>query len=307
MPDRAAQDPRGTGFLSGIPRVPMSHPPTLTSLRAFAVVGQCLSFTQAAYRLGVTQSAVSRQIRHLEETLDTPLFRRTGSAVALTEAGIALHERLTDAFDQMDDAVRDIRASVPRQKLTVLAPPTFSARWLASRMADFRARFADLDLSVHVRPDDALRFDCTIRYGQAPRERHLSRQIAIEQHVLVCSPGLADGAERWRDSAVLHVLDGPSRMTTWDTWLAGAQPDAARLPQHMMEFATLDMVIQATLAGAGIAMIDRNMIADELAQDRLVQLDPTVVTGPRGYWLDVTQDQLSRGRVARFARWLQQG
>ena len=108
----------------------MSVPPSLTSLRAFATVGQCLSFTEGARRLGVTQSAVSRQIRQLESALDIALFRRIGNAVELTEPGAILHERLAGAFDLIDDAVLEARRTVPRQKLTLLAPPTFAARWL---------------------------------------------------------------------------------------------------------------------------------------------------------------------------------
>ncbi|SEU10665.1 LysR substrate-binding domain-containing protein [Paracoccus homiensis] len=284
----------------------MSRSPSLTSLRAFSVVGQCLSFTQAAYRLGVTQSAVSRQIRQLEEALDTPLFRRIGNAVALTEAGAALHERLTDAFGQIDDAIRDAHAVVPRQKLTVLAPPTFSTRWLARRMQDFRSRHEDLDLAIHTRPDEAVRFDCTIRYGCLPRDRHLSNPILTEQHILVCAPELLDEGEAWRNTAVLHVLDGISRMQTWENWLQLSTEFAGVLPQNVMELATLDMVIEAARAGAGIALIDRNMIECELATGQLVPIDPTTMTGPYTYWLDVTHDQISRSRVARFSRWLRQ-
>lgn len=284
----------------------MSHSPSLTSLRAFSVVGLCLSFTQAAHRLGVTQSAVSRQIRQLEESLDTPLFRRIGNAVALTEAGIALHERLTDAFGQIDDAIRDARAIVPRQKLTILAPPTFSTRWLARRLQDFRSKHADLDLAIHTRQDEAVRFDCTIRYGCLPRDRHLSNPILSEQHVLVCSPDLLGLGETWRTTAILHVLDGMSRMQTWEDWLQLSTDFVGSLPQNTMEFATLDMVIEAARARAGIAMIDRNMIEHELETGQLALIEPTMMTGPYAYWLDVTHDQISRSRVARFSRWLRQ-
>src|SRR5690606_37628363 len=133
--------------------LPMSVTPSLTSLRAFATVGQCLSFTEGAHRLGVTQSAVSRQIRHLESTLDIALFRRIGNAVELTEAGAVLHERLADAFDLIDEAVIEARATLPRQKLTLLAPPTFASSWLSRRLVSFRQRFPDLDLSLHLSPD----------------------------------------------------------------------------------------------------------------------------------------------------------
>ncbi|HEY0213811.1 MAG TPA: LysR family transcriptional regulator [Paenirhodobacter sp.] len=283
----------------------MPAPPTLTSLRVFTAVGQCLSFTQAAQRLGVTQSAVSRQIRHLEETLDIPLFRRTGNGIALTEAGTALHERLAVAFDLMDEAVHEVRATVPRQKLTVLAPPTFAARWLARRLTHFRQRFSDLDLSVHLRPEDDVRFDCIIRFGIDAHGRHSSTQLMIEQHIAVCAPDLWADSERLRKSCLLYVLDEARRLPTWENWFAATQHDRRDLPETAMEFATLDMVIQAALTGAGLAVVDRNMIEFELQAGTLIQIDPVVVTGPFGYWLDISGERLARSRVVHFARWLQ--
>lgn len=151
----------------------MSSTPSLTSLRAFATVGQCLSFTEGAHRLGVTQSAVSRQIRQLETALDIALFRRIGNTIELTGAGAVLHER-------------------------------------------------------------------------------------------------------------------------------------SGLPENAMEFATLDMVTQAAVSGAGLAVIDRNMIESELGSGALVQIDPVVVTGPYGYWLDISTERLATSRVVHFARWMQQ-
>lgn len=284
----------------------MSVAPSLTSLRAFAVVGQCLSFTQAAHRLGVTQSAVSRQIRQLESTLDIALFRRIGNSVALTEAGAVLHERLLVSFDLMDEAVREVQATVPRQTLKVLAPPTFAARWLARRLTSFRQRFPDLDLSLHMRGDENVRFDCVVRFGAGPRERHTSTRLMIEQHIAVCAPSLAADPERLRSSCLLYVLDETRRLPTWDNWLAATQRDRRDLPETAMEFATLDMVIQAALTGAGLAVVDRNMIEAELQDGSLIQLDPVVVTGPIGYWLDISGERLAHSRVVHFSRWLQQ-
>lgn len=284
----------------------MSVSPSLTSLRAFTVVGQCLSFTEAAHRLGVTQSAVSRQIKQLESTLDIALFRRIGNSVALTEAGAVLHERLMVSFDLMDDAVREVRATVPRQTLKVLAPPTFAARWLARRLTSFQQRFPDLDLSLHMRADDNVRFDCVVRFGAGPRERQTSTQLLIEQHVAVCAPELQADPERLRRSCLLYVLDEARRLPTWDNWLAATRHDHRDLPENAMEFATLDMVIQAALTGAGLAVVDRNMIEAELQAGTLIQFDPVVVTGPIGYWLDISGERLSHSRVVHFARWLQQ-
>lgn len=284
----------------------MSVPPTLTSLRAFATVGQCLSFTEGAHRLGVTQSAVSRQIRQLESTLDITLFRRIGNSIELTEAGAVLHERLAEAFDLMDEAVLEARATVPRQKLTLLAPPTFGTRWLSRRLVSFRQRFPDLDLSLHLSPDDNVRFDCVIRFGTDPRDRHSSTRLMVEQHIAVCAPDLREDPERLRQSCLLYVLDRALRLPTWDNWFAATRHDRRDLPENAMEFATLDMVIQAAVTGAGLAVVDRNMIESELASGALIQIDPVVVTGPFGYWLDISTERLARSRVVHFARWLQQ-
>ena len=284
----------------------MPSSPTLTSLRAFATVGQCLSFTEGAHRLGVTQSAVSRQIRQLESTLDLPLFRRIGNSIELTEAGAVLHERLAEAFDIMDEAVMEARATVPRQKLTLLAPPTFSARWLSRHLVSFRQRFPDLDLSLHLSADDNVRVDCVIRFGADPRDRHVSTRLMVEQHIAVCAPDLWADPDRLRQSCLLYVLDRALRLPTWDNWFASTQHDRRDLPENAMEFATLDMVTQAAVSGAGLAVIDRNMIEPELQSGALIQIDPVVVTGPYGYWLDISTERLARSRVVHFARWLQQ-
>jgi DNA-binding transcriptional LysR family regulator len=283
----------------------MTVPPTLTSLKVFAAVGQCLSFTQAARHLGVTQSAVSRQIKQLEDTLDIVLFRRVGNSVYLTEAGALLHERLADAFDIMDDAVRDARATVPRQKLTVLAPPTFAARWLSRRLAEFQQRFPDLDLSLHTSSDDNLRFDCAVRFGIDKSERHTSTRLMIEQHIAICAPDLWSDPDRLRRSSLLYVLNDARRLPTWDNWFATTKYERADLPENAMEFATLDMVINAAVSGAGLAVVDRNMIVSELGAGTLVQIEPVVVSGPFGYWLDIPSERFSRSRVVHFARWLQ--
>ncbi|WP_417474063.1 LysR substrate-binding domain-containing protein [Leisingera sp.] len=145
--------------------------------------------------------------------------------MALTEAGVALHERLPDAFGQIDDAIRDAHAAVRRQRLTVLAPPIFSTRWLARRMQNFRSKHEDLDLAILTRPDEAVRFDCTIRYGCLPRDRHSSNPILTEQYFLVCAPELLAEGEAWRTTAVLHVLDGISP-TRWRTGCS-SRPNAS--------------------------------------------------------------------------------
>ena len=104
----------------------LKNSPSLTSLRAFSVVGNCLSVTGAAQQLGVTQSAVSRQIKALENTLDFKLFDRVGNSIALTADGQAFHQRIFATFGLLEDALNDATGSFPRQKINLLAPPTLA-------------------------------------------------------------------------------------------------------------------------------------------------------------------------------------
>ena len=110
----------------------MKNLASLTSLRVFSVVGKRLSFTDAAKELGVTQSAVSRQIKSLENSLNIDLFNRVGNSVSLTKDGESLHRRIFEIFGLMEDAISDITNSVQQRKLNILAPPTLAARWLPS-------------------------------------------------------------------------------------------------------------------------------------------------------------------------------
>ena len=111
--------------------------PSLTSLRAFSIVGDCLSVTGAAEQLGVTQSAVSRQIKALEDSLDFKLFDRIGNNIALSPEGRALHQRIFTTFGLLDDAINDATNSFARQKINLLAPPTLAARWLTRRLSEY--------------------------------------------------------------------------------------------------------------------------------------------------------------------------
>lgn len=119
----------------------MKSLPSLTSLRTFSVVGKCLSFTEAARQLGVTQSAVSRQIKSLEESLDLKLFDRVGNSISLTISGQSLHKRVFETFGLMADAVSDATGSSQQQKLNILAPPTLAARWLTRRLSSYPHEF----------------------------------------------------------------------------------------------------------------------------------------------------------------------
>ena len=282
----------------------LKNSPSLTSLRAFSVVGNCLSVTGAAQQLGVPQSAVSRQIKALEDTLDFKLFDRVGNSIALTADGQAFHQRIFVTFGLLEDALNDATGSFPRQKINLLAPPTLASRWLTRRLPTYPKRFPGIELAVHTEPRPNIRMDCVIHFGTHPTEGSDHVKLLVEQHIAVCSRELFEDREAMRTSCLLHVFDKGVRFPLWEDWLA-LEPDHPDLPTGAsMEFASLELAIQAAKNSVGTAVVDRNMIEYELGAGSLVQISPTMVVGPNGYWLEISAEQQAKGRSVGFFRWL---
>ena len=282
----------------------MNNFPSLTSLRAFSVVGNCLSVTGAAGKLGVTQSAVSRQIKALEETLDLKLFDRLGNSIALTAEGQVLHQRVYEIFGLLEDAVSEASATMRQHKINLLAPPTLAARWLTWRLSTYPVQFPGVELAIHTEPRPDIRMDCIVNFGTQPTAGSEHVHLLVEQHIAVCSPQLFKDRQAMRASCLLHVFDKGVRFPLWEDWLA-LEPNNADLPiGASMEFATLELAIQAAKNSVGVAVVDRNMIEYELDAGSLIQVSPTTVVGPNGYWLEISGEQQAKRRSVQFFRWL---
>ena len=291
-------------FHSGLRIAPMNNSPSLTSLRAFSVVGNCLSVTGAAKHLGVTQSAVSRQIRALEDALDLKLFDRVGNSISLTEEGRVFHQRIFETFGLLENAVGEATGSLQRHKINLLAPPTLASRWLTRRLPSYPQRFPGVELAVHTEPWPDIRMDCVVQFGAHPTAGSEHVQLLVEQHIAVCSPALFEDRKAMRASCLLHVFDKGVRFPLWEDWLA-LEPDNPDIPSGTsMEFATLELAIQAAKNSVGVAVVDRNMIEYELNAGSLVQISPTTVVGPNGYWLEISEEQQAKTRSVQFFRWL---
>lgn len=282
--------------------------PSLTALRVFETAGKQLSFTQASKQLHVTQGAVSRQIKQLEDYLGVPLFVRLHHKLELTDAGQQLLLKLEQSFNLMEGAIQEIRDPNQRQKLHILVPPTFATRWLTARLADFRYRFPELELSIHDHRNDQVRFDCEIRFGRTAQPKHFSELLFLEQHVLVCEPELqlrADSLEK-ESNNLLHILHDSKKLPVWEDWLSTAQLSDIVDAKRGIEFSTLDQVINAIKAKVGFAVIDKNMISNELRDKTLVQHGDIEVSGPYGYWIDIPADNQGLSKVIHFTDWLRE-
>lgn len=261
--------------------------PPLNALRVFEAAARHLSFTRAAEELHVTQTAVSHQVKLLEDTLGQPLFRRFNRRLVLTEAGQAYLPPLRDAFDAMDAATKQIgRRGGPRQ-LRITTLQSLAAKWLVPRMPRFQARHPGLDLllstgehAVDFRRED---IDLGIRLG-AGNYPGLHVEYLMDDFVFpVCAPGLVDGdpplrrVEDLKHHALLHdmwVLP-EEHAPVWRNWLAHAAQQGADIrgidATRGAGFSDSAMAIQAAIAGQGVVLGRRALVADDLAAGLLVR------------------------------------
>ncbi len=292
--------------------IPMKHLPPLNALRAFHVAAQESSFTKAGEALHVTQGAISRQVKLLEETLGQPLFFRVHQGIYLSEAGKKLSERLQSVFDTIRQAVDDISNDARRQQVRINIPPTFATRWLAPRLSQFCELYPFVDLRITTNWLQSTRngegHDCLVVFARAPWQGTDCEQIMLEKHVMVGNPRLwrNDLPPTLSNKTLLHILDGNERMPVWERWIETYKLNHID-PKPGLSFSTLDQVINATLSGTGIAIVDEVMVRPELAAGTLRRFNNLCMDGPFGYWfIDVARDGEHKAIVRLLREWLKQ-
>jgi DNA-binding transcriptional LysR family regulator len=248
--------------------------PPLQSLRAFEAAARTASFTKAGELLHVTQGAVSRQIKQLEDWLGKPVFIRHSHGLVLTPAGSVLAKSIEQAFGNLANAVDQIQNLGARQRISVNVPETFASRWLAPRLRAFHSRHPDIDLSITTNAvanlREARQYDCLVMYLAEPWASCDCWLLRQEQHIAVASPELwSDGRPPSPNKAtLLHILAGAKRLPVWENWLAskGMRPVDAR---PGIAFSTMDQAINAAVSGAGVAVVDAPMVERDLRDNRL--------------------------------------
>ncbi|MEH6434110.1 LysR substrate-binding domain-containing protein [Massilia sp. DD77] len=255
----------------------MRRLPPLSALRAFEAAARRGSFKLAADELAVTPTAISHQIRSLEEYTGLALFDRQVRKVVLTEAGQALYPVLRDGFNAFEMVLQGLDKKKTRRVVTISATNAFMARWLAPRVARFRRLHPDIDLELHA-SDQAVDLgadhaDLAVRYGRGPYPGMVSEALFTDSFAPLASPALGVAAPA--DLATLPLIDFKwSRQhplnPTWKNWFAAAGLPW-RAPKGGLRFSDEGHAIQAALAGQGIALLSLALLADEIAAGRLVR------------------------------------
>jgi DNA-binding transcriptional LysR family regulator len=294
---------------------PRDLPTSLDLLRGFESAARHLSFTTAAAELFLTQSAVSRQVQQLEEQLGVKLFERRTRALALTEAGTLYYRQVSAALNQLREATAAVRANTT-QIVRVTTTVTFASLWLVPRLAAFQARHGDV--SVHVVADNSVRdlerlsLDVAIRYCPASAAGPDAERLFGERVTPVASPAfLKRHPVRTLDDMMrlpLLELDDPAGVGMWLSWKVWCETMQLPPPRRNgLAFSHYDQVIQAAIAGQGVAL-GRFPLADELLADgRLAIALPgraLATRTERAYWMIVAPAARRRDEVRRFTDWL---
>ena len=233
------------------------RPPSLNSLRVFAVAGRRGSFRDAAAELGVSPSAVSHQVRALEAWVGAPLFERSVREVRLTPRGAALSAALSGAFGEIDRALEQARAGAAPSSLKIAALPLIAETWLAPRLHKFEQAHPGLSLTVDTgaRVVDlaAGEADVAIRNVPGPSPGLAYRKLLDLSAAPICAPEIAARLRAPADLAETTLIGLTVGRGGWPEWLAAAGvPGLA--PKRALSFDNLLSAVAATVAGRGVML-----------------------------------------------------
>ena len=286
----------------------MARLPPLAAVRVFESAARHQNFTQAAAELGMTQAAVSYQIRLLEERLGTSLFARIKGRVSLTEAGRRIAPLVANAFETLDDAFSGLVAE-DQALLSLSAAQSLATAWLAPRLGRFQVRHPDL--AVRLSTDNRLvdfstgEFHAAIRVGLGDWPG-LKCHFLFRMHFSpICTPDFARAHDLTRPEQLLEIPRLSPRDDWWTAWLADVGLEVpARGPDQGLVLDNQVMEANAAFAGSGIALMTPIFWHEELDDGRLVQPFPHICISDRSHWLVYPEGRRNQPKIAAFRDWL---
>lgn len=292
--------------------------PGTRALRTFEAAGRHLNFTRAADEVGLTPAAVSYQIKEMEDQLGVVLFTRSSRSIQLTAAGAVLFEAAADALDSLQRAAgRARRMTRGSAHLRISLSARFAANWLMPRLPRFRAAHPGLelmfDITDQIRDFDADDVDIAIRFGTGKYEHALADRLFDMVVAPVCSPRLLETGPRLREPRdlfhhTLCYLDWKTDGMVWPNWRMWMEEAGIRDfdDSRCLAFPDSSHVVQAVIEGGAVGLADLAMIANDLAQGRLVRpFDIGVsVAGDYAYHLVYPESSGQDPRVLAFRAWM---
>ncbi len=285
---------------------------SLEALRGFEAAARHLSFTAAAEELALTQSAVSKQVKMVEESLGTMVFVRGSRTLTLTPAGQRLHEGVTRILGELVSVVEDV-AQRERAHVSITVPPSFAAQWLVGRLAAHQAFDPGVDVRIHASDRhvdlDREGFDLAIRLARPEDMPASSRLLAHERLMLVAAPALADrvrvaGDLRRLPHLVFHHPIERFPGMSWRSWYERLGLGVVAM-QPVLQFSRYEDMMAAAADGLGVAIGRAPLLLPMLRRGQLKVVLPHTSTRGLSYHLMHTTRLHDRPEVRRFEQWLE--
>ena len=293
--------------------------PPLRALHAFEAAARHYSFAAAAQELGVTPTAISHQIRQLEEACGVKLFQRRPRPLLLTSAGARLYPALRNGFDALAAAVASLVEEDEQAPLRVTSPSAFASKWLVPQLPQWREQNPTLALEI-IGTDDVLDLragaaDLAIRYARTPPSDLVAREMFRDVHVPVCSPALLqrhgpiNGAADLLRLPLIHYdwINRDPQAPNWRQWLALARsidPGCETFEiAGGLSFREELHAIDAVVGGQGVAICSDVVVGNELRNGLLVKAHPLTLPG-YGFYLVSMAHGPRAAEVETFSAWL---
>ena len=288
--------------------------PSLNGLRAFECAARHLSFTRAAEELNVTQTAISHQIRRLEDELGVRLFLRSKDGLALTDEGNAYFPGVRSAFLELRHSTERLLEASDHSVLTISTLVSVASKWLLPRLPSFREAHPQIDVRISASTEwvDFRKggIDAAIRYGDGNWPGLRADWLMSDEIFPVCSPRLLTGDKPLNTPVDLahHPLLQVSGVTAndWNDWLhaAGQPPLTAKGPRLTFDLAM--MAVQAAIDGQGVCIGRSTYVDDDLRAGRLVAPFDLRLKSASGFYLVTPHDQAESKKIVAFRGWLSQ-
>ncbi|MCU0093430.1 transcriptional regulator GcvA [Pseudomonas koreensis] len=286
--------------------------PSLNGLRAFECAARHLSFTRAAEELNVTQTAISHQIRRLEDELGVRLFMRLKDGLALTEEGNAYFPGVRSAFLELRHSTERLLEANDHSVLTISTLVSVASKWLLPRLPSFREAYPEIDvrISAMTRLVDFRKagIDAAIRYGNGEWPGLRADWLMSDEIFPVCSPRLLNGDKPLKTPADLahHPMLQVSGLTAndWNDWLhaAGLPPLTAKGPRLTFDLAM--MAVQTAIDGQGVCIGRSTYVDDDLRAGRLVAPFDLRLKSSSGFYFVTPHENAESKKIVAFRQWL---
>ncbi|MGB0468005.1 MAG: LysR substrate-binding domain-containing protein [Pontibacterium sp.] len=285
------------------------HIPSLQALKAFEATARLLSFQQAGKELNVTHSAISHQIKKLEENLGKPLFERLGRSIALTHVGAQYASEIRQALHDIEKSTYRIFGDPDKGELSVQVYMGIASRWLVPRIGDFREQYPDIHIELcssyfnwEFESDIA---DVGIVYYEKTEPGLFYQPLFKGTLMPVCSPALIEGKgpltlEALLEMPFLNIAESPLNLPAWREGVGLTENQINVVSEHDNHQLTLE----AAIAGQGVAIVQSFFASGDIANNKLVMPMDLQVPEIGEWYLVQPSRSLADPKVNHFASWL---